>query len=96
MKSISAIHPAITENTENMLVKCTPHISIRESHNVLISAIPNSFHNIVSMRSGSASAIFMTRTEAIMCLPQIVTLCDCEERMGGTKEYKGSTMMQAM
>jgi len=26
-KSISAIHPAITENTENVLVKCAPHIS---------------------------------------------------------------------
>ena len=24
MKSISAIHPAITENKENMLVKCVP------------------------------------------------------------------------
>ena len=36
----------------------------------------------------SASVIFMSRTEAIMCLPQIITLCGCEERMGdqmGTK-----------
>jgi len=24
VKSIPAIHPAITENTENVLVKCTP------------------------------------------------------------------------
>jgi len=30
MKSISAIHPAITENMENILVKRTPHISIRD------------------------------------------------------------------
>jgi len=29
----------------------------------------------------SASAIFMSRTEAIMCLPQIFTLHGCEERI---------------
>ena len=29
----------------------------------------------------SASAIFMSRTEAITCLPQIVTLRGCAERM---------------
>jgi len=44
----------------------------------------------------SATAIFMSHTEVIMCLPQIVTLHHCEERIGGTKEYKGSTMMQAL
>ena len=36
----------------------------------------------------SASVTFMSRTEAIACLQQIVTLCGCEERMGdqwGTK-----------
>ena len=43
----------------------------------------------------SASTIFLSRTEAIMCLLQIATLRGCEERMGGTKGYKGSTMMQA-
>jgi len=103
MRSIPAIHPAITENMENVLVKrapqrliigkpisqytsysaifcplysniskeqhekhlCNPsshygkygeyilvkhmpHISIRESHNGSISAMLNSFHNIVS------------------------------------------------
>ena len=48
MKSISAIHPAITKNTESILVKHAPHISIRESHNASISAMSNSFHNIVS------------------------------------------------
>ena len=31
MKSISAIHPAITEITENILVKRTPNILIREA-----------------------------------------------------------------
>jgi len=44
----------------------------------------------------SASAIFMSHTEAITCLPQIITFRGCEERMGGTKGYKGSTMMQAL
>ena len=29
----------------------------------------------------SASVAFMSHTEAIMCLPQIVTLRSCEERM---------------
>ena len=48
MKSTSAIHPAITENTENILVKRTPHISIRESHNASISPMSNPFHNIRS------------------------------------------------
>jgi len=49
MKSIPAIHPAITENMEAILVKHMPHTgSIRESHNASISALSNSFHNIVS------------------------------------------------
>jgi len=33
MKSISAIYPTITENTENVLVKCASHISICEKLN---------------------------------------------------------------
>jgi len=33
VKSTSEIHPAITENTEDSLVKCMPHLSMRESHN---------------------------------------------------------------
>jgi len=57
MKSISAIHPTIMENTENMLVKCVPHISICESHNASISAMSNSFHNIVSWHKSSPYAI---------------------------------------
>ena len=80
MKSISAINPAIGENTENSLMKHVPHISIRKSHNASISAMSDSFHTIVSMRD--ASAIFMSRTEAITCLPQIVTLHSCEEEWG--------------
>ena len=38
----------------------------------------------------------MSRTEAIMCLPQIVTLLSFEEKNGRSKGYKGSTMMQAL
>jgi len=34
----------------------------------------------------------MSRTEAIMCLPQIITLRSCEERMGD----QGSIIMQAL
>jgi len=48
MESISAIHLAIMENTENTLVKRVPHTLIRESHNASISAMSNSFHNIIS------------------------------------------------
>ena len=47
IKSISAIHPVIMENTKNIL-KCVLHISIRESHNASISEMLNSFHNIVN------------------------------------------------
>jgi len=36
----------------------------------------------------SASAIFMSRTEVIMCLLQIVTLRGCEERMGDQRGTK--------
>jgi len=36
----------------------------------------------------SASVIFMSQTEAITCLPQIVTLCGCEERMGDQRGTK--------
>ena len=60
-------------NTENILVKCAPHILICESYNTSISAIFILFHNIVSKHSmRSASAIFMSRTETFMCLLQIV------------------------
>ena len=91
MKSISAIHPAITENTENILVKRAPHISIRESHSVSISAMVNSFHNIISNEK-----CLMSRTEAISHLPQIVTIRGCEEKNGRSNGDKGSTLMQAL
>ena len=35
-----------------------------------------------------ASVIFMPHTEAIMCLPQIVTLYGFEERMGAQRDTK--------
>jgi len=38
----------------------------------------------------------MPRTEAIPCLPQIVTLSGCEEKNGKSKGYKGGTLMQAL
>ena len=69
-----------------------PHISIYENHSVSISAMANSSRH--SMRS--ASAIFMSRTKAISCLPQIITLRGCEEKNGRSKGYKGSTLMQAL
>jgi len=36
----------------------------------------------------SASVILMSRMEAIMCLPQIVTLRSCKERMGDQRGTK--------
>ena len=36
----------------------------------------------------SASAIIMSCTEAITCLPQIITLGGCEERMGDGRDTK--------
>ena len=52
MKSTSAIHPAITENTEDSFVRQVPHISMCESHNALITAMLNLFHNnIIAVRS---------------------------------------------
>ena len=63
MKCISAIHPAITENAEDLLVKCAPQISMHESHNALILTMLNPFHSIMSVRI--VSAIFVPRTEAI-------------------------------
>jgi len=44
----------------------------------------------------STTAIYMSLTEVITCLLQIITLRHCEERIGGTRGYKGSTMMQAL
>ena len=38
----------------------------------------------------------MSRTEAILCLPQIITLRGCEEKNGRSEGYKGSTLMQAL
>jgi len=54
---------AITENMKDSLVKRVPHILMHESHNVSISAMSNSFHNITAVRS--VSVIFVSCTEAI-------------------------------
>ena len=40
----------------------------------------------------SASAIFMSCTESIMCLLQIITLHNCEERMGDQRGTKTVVM----
>ena len=48
LESISAIHPAITENVEDLLMKFMSNISICESHNTTIPAMSNLFHNSLS------------------------------------------------
>ena len=58
MKSISVIYPAITENTENILVKRVPHILIHESYNTSILAISNSFHSIVKVTNENKIDIY--------------------------------------
>ena len=57
MKSISAIHLAITENLKDLIVKCT-HISMHGSHSISISALQT--HYIILQAKNnvkSASAI---------------------------------------
>ena len=51
-------------NTEDSLVRHAPHMSMHESHNASISAILNLIRNIIAVIS--VSAIFVSRTEAIM------------------------------
>ena len=83
MKSTSAIHPAIMENAENSLVKHTPYISMRESHNALISAMLNSFHSIISCEKCLSN----------ICVPLRVNhksspIRGCEEEMGAQRGSK--------
>ena len=97
MKSISAIHSATRENAENSLLKYTLHISMCESHKAWISTMLNSSHFMRnSMRS--VSEIFLLHTEAIRCLPQIVTYSLYMWLWRGHKWvlYKGSNMMHVL
>jgi len=89
------IHPAITQNTEHLLVtvKHAPHTSMCKNHNALISAILNLFYNIIAVKSVSV----------ILCLAlkplrayQNRHLYAVEKKNGGTKSFKGSIMMQAL
>ena len=82
MKSTSAIHPTIKEDS---LVKHGPHISMRESHNCNIKLIL--LHYTVVIRS--VSAIFVSFTEVIICTNcESSPICSCEERMGAQKGSK--------
>ena len=68
---------------EDSLVKRAPHILMRESHNASISAMSNSFHNIIAVRS--VLAIFVSCTET-NCKSSPIH--GCEERMGQKGVYK--------
>ena len=57
MESSSGIHPAITVNTEYLLVKHVSRILICKSHNASISVMSNSLHNIIAVRSASYLAL---------------------------------------
>jgi len=55
------------------------------------------WHSKQGIRSTrSTSSIFMSCTEAIPCLLQIITLRGCKEKDGRSRGYKGSTLMQAL
>jgi len=43
-----------------------------------------------------SASVIMSRTEATMCLPQIFTYMQLWRKNGGTKGYKGSTIVAAM
>ena len=96
IKSTSAIHTAITENTEDSLMKFAPHILMCESHSTLISLSHFELisYNIIAMTSVSTN--FVSCTEAIMRLPQIITYTQLWRKNRDTKGFKGSTMMQAL
>jgi len=83
MKSTSAIHSTITKNMKDLLVKRAPCISISESHNTSISAMPNSFHNIIAVRS--VSAIFMRPLRANHKSSPIRSCEETMETQRGTK-----------
>ena len=73
-------------------------ISRYAAYNTSILAMSNSFHNIVSKAQYEKClyTIFIYRTKAITCLPQIVTHTGLWKKNGSTKGYKGSTMMQTL
>ena len=90
MKSISAIHPAITENTENILVKW-----IRESLNASILAMPNSFKQGIAREVPQQSLYLVLKL--LRVYHQSSPYAVVKKSMGdqrGTKVY--STLMQAL
>jgi len=91
MKNISTTHPTITENMEDIFMKCAPHILVCESHNDSISAMSNSFHNIISCEVSMRSlclAMKSLRATANRHLYVVV------KKEWGT--CKDSTIMQAL
>ena len=79
------------------LMKCAPHILICESHNASISAILNSFHNIVSKAwcEECLSDLYVLHwSHYVSTTNRHLTLL--WRKNGKSKGYKGSTMMQAL
>ena len=82
MKSTSAIHPVITENTEDTLMKCVP---ISQCVKASISAMCNSFHNIraVECVKRLCNIKILCLTLKPLCANcKLSPICSCEERMG--------------
>jgi len=83
-KTISAIHPAIMEYRYMGMHSWNAYPISR-----YVKAItPQCRTHFTRNSIRSTSAIFMSHTEAITCLPKIVTLRDCKERMGAQRGTK--------
>jgi len=84
IKNISAIHPAITENTENILVKRMPHFSMRESS---ISAMSNLFHKQGIVWGVPQQSVCLA-LKPLRVYRKLSPLRSCEERMGDQRGTK--------
>ena len=81
MKSNSAIHPDIMENTGNSLVKWAPHIWIRENYNISISAVLSLFYNQGIVWEVPLWTLCFT-LKSLCVYHKSSPTCGCEERIG--------------
>ena len=88
---MKSIHSAIIKHRK-FTRETSTHTLIRQSHsNASNSDMLNALHNIIS-KTSAIDPVFIFCTESITC-PKNHHLRSNE---GGTKEDKGSTMMQAL
>jgi len=80
----SAIHPTIMKNTEDLLMKCMLHISMRKSHN---ASMLNSFHNNITVRSASCCQTVMSWSTGYPDSGQALHLKPLGEEVGGRHSH---------